>query len=175
MGRDEDEPELFRRTVGKVRRLEHEAIEPDRPRPAPRPRRVDASAARPVAPVNLRPGEADTDDAAGYFRPGLQRGVLRKLKRGQFPIGDELDLHGMTVNEAERRLAAFLARACGERVSCVRIVTGKGLSSPGMKAVLKPRVAAWLREDGRVLAFTDARRGDGGSGAFYVLLRSRRD
>ena len=88
---------------------------------------------------------------------------------------DELDLHGLTVREAGLRLGDFLADARGRRLGCVRIIHGKGLSSPGRSPVLKPQVARWLRAHEGVLAFTPARREEGGDGALYVLLRSRRE
>jgi len=178
MAGDDDGAALFRRHMGKVRSVEHDTVEPERPRNGPRWRGSEPT----ITARNIDAGHDASREQAGnsarayeYFRPGLQRSVLRKLRRAQYPIGDELDLHGLTVRDAHQRLASFLVHARGERLTCVRIVTGKGLSSPGMDPVLKPKVAAWLREDDGVLAFTTARRNDGGSGALYVLLRSRRE
>ena len=169
----------FRELIGKVRPLVYDTIEPERARTPARRRRLEPEssplALEPAAPYRL--GSDSHDAAAGqdYHRPGLQNSVLRKLRRGQFPVQDELDLHGMTVREAGARLGDFLAHARGRRLSCVRIIHGKGLSSPGKSPVLKPQVARWLRAHEGVLAFTSARSEDGGSGAMYVLLRSRRD
>lgn len=173
---EDDSAALFRKQVGKVRPVEHDTVEPERPRRPPRRRPSEpAVAASDTDGGHGAPGTRDKDAALAYeySRPGLQRSVLRKLRRAQYSIGDELDLHGLTVRAAHQRLASFLVHARGERLACVRIVTGKGLSSPGMDPVLKPKVAAWLREDDGVLAFTTARRNDGGSGALYVLLRRR--
>ncbi len=169
----------FRELIGKVRPLVVDTIEPERPRTPARRRRVelerDDSLLEPATPHRL--GSDSHDAAAGqdYHRPGLQNSVLRKLRRGQFPVQDELDLHGMTVREAGIRLGDFLLHARGRRLSCVRIIHGKGLSSPDRSPVLKPQVARWLRSHDAVLAFAPARIEDGGSGALYVLLRSRRD
>ncbi|CAN0465622.1 unnamed protein product [Phaeothamnion confervicola] len=169
----------FRELIGKVRPLVYDTIEPERARTPPRRRRVEPEASsvalEPAAAQRL--GSDSHDAAAGhdYHRPGLQNSVLRKLRRGQFPVQDELDLHGMTVREAGVRLGDFLVHARGRRLSCIRIIHGKGLSSPGRSPVLKPQVARWLRAHEGVLAFAPARSEDGGSGALYVLLRSRRD
>ncbi len=113
-------------------------------------------------------------DEAGFVRSGIQKSVLRKLRNGQIPSEDELDLHGCTVAEAERLLGAFLmsARAAG-RQRAVRVIHGKGLGSPGRKSVLKEKVAEWLHRNEAVLACSPARETDGGSGAVHVLLRRR--
>ncbi len=170
-----DEQSAFAALVGRVRRLEYDGVEPE-PRRTPARRRARPADAPETAdpwsdPPRDHEGHADGD----YQRGGVQRGIVRKLKRGQFPLADEIDLHGQTQAEARSALHAFLARARGARVCCVRVIHGKGLSSPGYKAVLKPRVREWLRQDPRVLAYTAARDADGGSGALYVLLRARED
>lgn len=177
MNGDDDDAALFRRAVGKVRRLDVDTVEPVRGRRPLPPRRTGQDGEAPRWLGSGEPATAgDADEAQGtdYHRSGLQHGVLRKLRRGGFPLTGEIDLHGMTAAAAAPALAGFLAHACRERMTCVRVITGKGLSSPGMKPVLRPRVAAWLRSDERVLAFTAAPRHDGGTGALYVLLRSRR-
>ena len=169
----------FGELVGKVRPLVHNTIEPQRAHTPPRRRPLEpevlATTLTPAAPVLLGSDSPDAAAATDYHRPGLQNSVVRKLRRGQYPVQDELDLHGLTVSEAGVRLGNFLSYARGQRLSCVRIIHGKGLSSPGKSSVLKPQVARWLRAHEGVLAFTPARHNDGGSGAMYVLLRSRRE
>lgn len=171
-----DDSGTFAHLVGKVKRLRHDTVQLDRPRPLARPRPVETAAITPA----LAPDIARDDDQApardgSYQRNGVQRSVLRKLRRGQYPVAAELDLHGLTLREAGARLAHFIDDARGRRFSCVRVIHGKGLSSPGLKAVLKPQVLRWLRQHEAVLAYTPARDSDGGSGALYVLLRSRGD
>ena len=107
---------------------------------------------------------------------GLDRKIIKKLKRGEFPIQDYIDLHGQTRQEAELKVRAFLtqSRRLGHR--CVLIVHGRGLNSPDSFPVLKEGLPKWL---GRgpvkkiVLAFATARPYDGGTGAIYVLLKKR--
>ena len=105
------------------------------------------------------------------MRGGLQQRVLRKLRRGQFAIEAELDLHGYIVPEAREALAVFLrdAQLTGKR--CVRIIHGKGLGAEGRLPVLKIKVNSWLRQKDQVLAFCSTRPQDGGTGAVYVLLK----
>ena len=100
--------------------------------------------------------------------------VLRKLRRGQFPLDGRLDLHGMTVPEARAQLELFLRtmRSRGER--CVLVIHGKGEHSPHGSGVLRGEISAWLSQGGaseQVAAFATAQGPDGGEGAVYVLLR----
>jgi DNA-nicking Smr family endonuclease len=106
---------------------------------------------------------------------GLNAGMVRKLKRGQLPIDYTLDLHGMTQAQAYQALQNCLAQSyqAGKRV--LLVITGKGsLSKSG---VLREALPNWLNDSALrpyMLAFGAARREDGGSGAFYVLLKKRK-
>lgn len=161
----------FADLIGKVRRLEHDTVDHERPRPPPR-RRWRGEEAPDEAAWSELPAAAAADGESDYHRPGLQHGMLRKLRRGQFPLEDEIDLHGLRLEQARTVLQRYLAVAGGARVRCVRIVHGKGLSSPGLEPVLKPHVRHWLRQDARVLAYVAVRDAGGGSGAVDVLLRA---
>lgn len=145
-------------------RVQHERT---RPRPSPRSgAKADLST-------------TDTDSYASYnpsnhgplfhASPGVQRRVIRMLKRGQIRIEDQLDLHGMRVREAAEALDTFLSESSGRGLRCVRIVHGKGLRTGG--SVLKENVATWLRLRSDVVAFCSAPPNDGGTGAVYVLLK----
>jgi len=67
----------------------------------------------------------------------------------------------------------FLAHAQREGWRCLRVVHGKGLSSPGGASVLRPLMAHLLGHRDDVLAFASAPSGQGGSGATLVLLAER--
>jgi DNA-nicking Smr family endonuclease len=111
-------------------------------------------------------------DALSFQRPGVRTQVLRRLRRGLYPIEDELDLHGLNQAAARDSLAEFITlnRDAGRR--CVRIIHGKGYRSGARGPILKIAVNSWLRRHSDVLAFTSARAIDGGTGAVYVLLRA---
>jgi len=108
-----------------------------------------------------------------FLRKGLGLDVLRRLRRGQWSVQGELDLHRLTRDEARDALIAFLNEARGYGWRCVRIVHGKGLSSPNREPVLKGKVRSWLAQRDEVLAYCEAPRHSGGSGAVLVLLKAR--
>ena len=97
--------------------------------------------------------------------------MLRRLRRGSFPIEAELDLHGLGQTHAHDLLGEFLERSGAAGLRCVRVVHGKGHRSGARGPVLKAAVNLWLRRRLDVMAFTSARTVDGGTGAVYVLLR----
>jgi DNA-nicking Smr family endonuclease len=107
-----------------------------------------------------------------FVRNGLGTDVLAKLRRGQWVVQGEIDLHGMTTTEARDALADFLDHARGHGWRCVRVIHGKGLSSPNREPVLKGKVRRWLAHWDNVLAYCEAQRHAGGSGAVLVLLKS---
>ena len=109
-------------------------------------------------------------DQAAWSRSGVQRSVLRDLRRGRWVIEAKLDLHGLSRTEARQTVREFLAECVRKGLRCVRIVHGKGLSSPGREPVLKVFVPGWLSQNRDVMAFCQARAADGGAGALVVLL-----
>jgi DNA-nicking Smr family endonuclease len=146
-----------------------------RPEPLPRQREADERAA-------LREALSDevdveslllTDDGLSFRRPGLNADVVTRLRRGQWSIQAQIDLHGLRRDEARDQLAALqrLTHKGGQR--CVRVVHGKGLGSPGREPVLKAKAQRWLAQCREVIAFTQATGPQGGAGALVVLLERR--
>ena len=176
---------LFREAMKDVRRLQTEARRndapprnaPSRSRPRARFTRADrlavlaeslADPRQPLAPV------IEMGDELQFRRTGVQEQVYRKLRRGQYRVDAELDLHGLTAAQAESQLAAFLAEALLREWRVLRIVHGKGLRSGNRGPVLKLLVNSHLQRVAAVMAFASAREVDGGSGACLVLLASKR-
>jgi DNA-nicking Smr family endonuclease len=97
---------------------------------------------------------------------------VKQLKRGIITVDHQLDLHGLTRDEALAELPRFLRSARLRGQAAALVITGKGLNSPG-EPVLQQAVAGWLRDAGReqVVEFAPAPREMGGSGAFVVFLR----
>ncbi len=117
---------------------------------------------------------APGDALVGGWVAGLDAGVVRRLKRGDYAVEGRLDLHGLTREEARGAVERFLreSRLGGKR--CVLVVHGRGRHSEAQLPVIKEALHGWLASGrfGRlVLAFASARPADGGAGALYVLLR----
>ena len=106
-----------------------------------------------------------------FVRTGLRGDIASKLRRGHWSVQAELDLHGLIVDEAHDALSDFIVAARNRRFRCVRVIHGKGLSSPGKEPVLKGKVRRWLAHWDEVLAYTEAPRNAGGGGAILVLLK----
>lgn len=97
---------------------------------------------------------------------------IKQLKRGIITVDHQLDLHGLTRDEALAELPRFLRSARLRGQAAALVITGKGNNSP-VEPVLQQAVAAWLRDAGRdmVVEYAPAPREMGGSGAFVVFLR----
>ena len=68
-------------------------------------------------------------------------------------------------------LRRFMKESFESGMGCVRVIHGKGLSSPSKEPVLKGKVRRWLAHWDDVLAYSEAPRHAGGGGAVLVLLR----
>jgi DNA-nicking Smr family endonuclease len=167
---------LFRTTVGKVARVHDDRARPPKPNRSPRPRAKTGP--EPTTDGDMlsdydHAEEPDNDlGALSFSRTGVALRTLKKLKRGQVRIQAELDLHGMTVAEAQHAFAQFLQESGELRIDCVRIIHGKGFGSKNGVAVIKTRLDRWLRMREEVLAFVSAQPVHGGTGAVYVLLKT---
>jgi DNA-nicking Smr family endonuclease len=114
---------------------------------------------------------ADSVQDDGELQP-LMGNRLRQVKRGIVSVSHQLDLHGLSRDEALAALPGFLLSAQKKGQKAALVITGKGNHSPE-EPVLHQAVASWLRDAGRasVLEFAPAPREMGGSGAFVVFLR----
>jgi len=110
-------------------------------------------------------------DVLSWQRPGVQHGVFKKLRLGQYPIEARLDLHRMTVEEARKEVFQFINDCVNYGIRSVIILHGKGERNPDGIAQLKSYLAKWLPELEAVLAFHSAQKRHGGTGAAYVMVR----
>ncbi|HEY5754988.1 MAG TPA: Smr/MutS family protein [Steroidobacter sp.] len=176
MNDDRDDDNLtFREAMRDVRRLRHaDKRPPTAPKPPPRARFTRADQKEVLRESLLPPSDEAmlaTGDELSFRRPHISEAVLLKLRRGHYSVDAELDLHGMTGAEAKATMREFLTEAVNRRLSCVRIIHGKGRGSGPRGPVLKNVVNQWLQRIDNIQAFGSARQVDGGSGAVYVLLR----
>lgn len=177
----EDERQSFLAEVADVRPLSSDKrYEEVKNKPSPKPRssqhysESEQSSNDNVLsdPVDLR--DAAVDDVLFFARAGIQQKAQKKLRRGELPIEEELDLHGYTANEAKIAIQDFLYECKRQHIRYIRIIHGKGYRSEQKIPVLKTHIAYWLPQLNDVLAFSSALPKDGGTGAIYVILKSSR-
>jgi DNA-nicking Smr family endonuclease len=107
------------------------------------------------------------------YAEGTSPITLEKLKNGEFSIQKNLDLHGLSIEDAKLAFEEFIGDSIKEGLNCVKVVHGRGLKSKSIP-VLKESLKIWIiRAMNRkwVTAFSSARMCDGGPGATYILLK----
>jgi DNA-nicking Smr family endonuclease len=172
---ESDERDLFQAHMRDVKRLRTKERHTSRPKPEARARFTRADEQEVLRESLMPPHDAavlGTGDELSFRRPHVPESILTRLRRGHYAVDAEIDLHGLTAIEAKHALREFIAEAVDRRMTCVRVVHGKGRRSGPRGPVLKNIVNHWLQRSNAVLAFGSARAVDGGSGAIYVLLRS---
>ncbi len=112
----------------------------------------------------------ESGDELKFLRSGYSTRLLKKLRRGDYAIQDELDLHGLITGEAKQQTHGFINECARDNVRAVRIVHGKGRNSAGRTPVLKNMLLGWLSKNQHVIAVVSTPANDGGTGAVYVLL-----
>jgi DNA-nicking Smr family endonuclease len=106
------------------------------------------------------------------YAEGINPVTLDKLKNSVFSIQKTLDLHGLSLEDAQKTFEEFITDSIKNGFNCVKVVHGRGLKSRNVP-VLKENLKSWIiRAINRkwVTAFSSARMCDGGPGATYILL-----
>ena len=168
-----DDANLFRNTIGKVRIIDSNTVilKPDKkPRPVPIFKPLEQ-----VDPLQKDvDGKLETlfqEDTIAFLMPGLQKNVLKKLRKGHYSLDADIDLHGLRSRDAQQQLLRFLHHCVEDGCRCVQIIHGKGYNSPDNQPVLKNDINLWLRQHKDVQAFCSAPSKAGGAGALFVLLQ----
>jgi DNA-nicking Smr family endonuclease len=187
---DPDDLALWKEVAREAKPIRRRAVarkDASEPEPPAKPKAAEKEpAAAPVRPARKRPAPFSPPAPAKPAKSGpppLERGEIagvdrrqaERLKRGRTAIEARIDLHGMTLENAHRRLTGFLERAQEDGKRAVLVVTGKGVREG--TGVIRAQVPRWLNEPRLrplVLAFEYAQPKDGGMGALYILLRKRR-
>ena len=106
-----------------------------------------------------------------------------QIKKNNFEKTRTIDLHGFTLEEANKKIQDFILKAFDDKVSKLIIVTGKGIHSDVEKdpyvskdlSILKYSVPEFISNNNLLMSkireITDAKIEDGGSGAFYIYLK----
>lgn len=113
----------------------------------------------------------EVDEQLSFRRAGVGLEALARLRRGEWTVQAQLDLHGQRTDGAREQVVWFIGQAHRHGLRCVRVIHGKGLGSEGRQPVLKEKVPRWLHQQQEVIAFCQAPPFAGGSGALLVLLR----
>lgn len=168
----EAEKEEFRAAIRGIKPIAHTKVNAKPPAPVAKRRKPE-----PESKPSLEFSDFEKIDPVGpedmisFAKPGLQHKVLRKLRLGQYNVNAILDLHGMTIENAQAALSDFLIACEQQDIRHVLIIHGKGRAQE--KPILKNKLNNWLREAEHVLAFCSAAK-HGRGGALYVLLKGRK-
>ena len=172
--------ELFKQAVKDARPLPNEVKharlhhQPKKPKPIPKQFILDEqqALADSLSDHYIPAHELETGEELLYLRDGHSPDILSKLRRGHWVVQAVIDLHGLISDEARLYVATFLNDCKKRGLRCVRIVHGKGLGSRNKEPVLKHKLRNWLMQRDEVIAYAQARKTDGGSGAVIVLIKS---
>jgi DNA-nicking Smr family endonuclease len=141
-----------------------------RPRPYPRPR-TDFYTDQLEQNEIVEPNFIKTNE--GFYRPGQRRDILKRMRRQDWLVQHTLDLHGLSKAQAEAATQRFLATCLQAGLQRLRIIHGKGLSSPNQEPIVKNSILHWLTYQSVVLAFTHPTAAQGGTGAVLVLIKKQ--
>jgi DNA-nicking Smr family endonuclease len=173
---EEDDDALFLRSVADVKRISPVPPSGKPAKAAPsKPRKIDEEERR-VFLQSLEKMDVIFRDEIPDVEPLRPVAInrMRQLKSGAIRIDFELDLHGLTREEALESLKHFIAGAFNRGQKAVLVITGKGNNSPG-EPVLLGAVVSWLRENGKTMVaeFAPAPQQMGGGGALVVFLKDK--
>ena len=184
-GLSADDRKLWTHVARSVKPLDPARMPPLEEQAAPGPE---------AAPVVKRRAPAKAPAAAAPSPPAppplaaLEKGLRRKLSRGNADVDARIDLHGLTQEVAHRRLAAFLRQSQARGCRLVVVITGKGApkrlrglddepwrpDAYAERGVLRRVVPQWLtlpEMRALVIGFEEAGIAHGGAGALYVRIR----
>lgn len=143
---------------------------------------------KPVRSKAVKPFLPDAVPPKSSFatqEPQLDGNTDRRLKRGQIPIEGRLDLHGFNQEQAHGMLRQFVQSAYAQNKRCLLVITGKGggrigrlFGGDSSGGVLKQKLPQWISDyplKDIVLKAVHAAPKDGGSGAFYLYLKRKRE
>jgi DNA-nicking Smr family endonuclease len=98
----------------------------------------------------------------------------KRMDRGELKVEYTLDLHGMNVAQAHLLLEKCVKECYYSNKRNLLIITGKGLKSPNREGKIRQGFKEWINSDSirsMILRVSQATQKDGGSGAYYILLK----
>ena len=170
-----DDLKIWRYVTRSVHPLREIARHPaeDQTSDEPPPRARKTSVPIPESPTRVVP-RSPAPLALGSTAD-MDRRTAQRFKRGEMAVDGRIDLHGLTLDQAHGALTSFMRGAYARGARCVVVVTGKGKGESIGK--IRKETPHWLNQTplrSMILAVTEARPGQGGAGALYVLLKRKR-
>jgi len=110
---------------------------------------------------------------------------LISLKKIRHEKIKKIDLHGYSLQEANKSVESFIQKCFDNNVTKIIVITGKGLRSKNKEnpylskdlSILKYSVPEFIENNSllnkMIIEITDAKIEDGGSGAFYIYLKNK--
>jgi len=137
--------------------------------------------------LNKKISDKDKEDWENFLKnkekiPNKDFIVKKKIRHEKIK---KIDLHGFTLQEANKAIEHFIKKSFTEDVTKIIVITGKGLRSKNVQnpylskdlSILKYSVPEFIESNNNlmkmIIEITDARIEDGGSGAFYIFLRNK--
>jgi DNA-nicking Smr family endonuclease len=131
--------------------------------------------------------EKDKQDWENFLKDNkkIPNKDLIKKKKIRFEKIKKIDLHGYTIEEANKTIEQFIQKCFDENVTKIIVITGKGLRSKNIEnpylskdlSILKYSVPEFIESNENltkiIIETKDAKIEDGGSGAFYIYLKNK--
>ncbi|MDC0183336.1 Smr/MutS family protein [Nitrosomonadales bacterium] len=174
----DNEKDLFREAVKNVKPLKIKSKTVDASSKKPKPKPIAKKSIDDEKQVLLDAlsddyifEDVESEEGLLFLRSGHSPEILKKLKKGYWVVQGSIDLHGMISQEAKSYIVDFIQDCKKRHVRCIRIIHGKGIGSKNKEPVLRNKVKNWLAQKDEVIAYAQAPKHDGGSGAVIVLLK----
>ena len=181
--RHDDDKILWEKVTQSVRRMNPQPAF-QTPKQRGRPKRESLKTSWNARSQSVQTGQAKAKTSFDKAMPadfrlgetsGIDRASARRMQRGKVPVEDRLDLHGLSQEQAQEEVKAFISSAVQKNFRHVLIITGKGRDGHG---ILREKVPEWLKDAPlcyHLNAISYAQPKDGGKGALYIRLKRQRE
>lgn len=164
---DHEDIDLFKNSIGKTKQLKQDTVIH---KPQKRSQKLIENQKIQHEKVNNEFYFSDDyqpllqEDPIRYSRENSDPYELKKIRRGFYAPEFFLDLHGLTLQEAKKEIAALIAVCLKENANCACIMYGHG------KNILKKQTPMWLAQHPNIICFHQAPKEFGGSAALLILF-----
>lgn len=179
---DDDDKQAFLEAMAGVKplskALREEAAQISATNKTPKRKRVVSVKPLPSLPTVAAPKpylpEVDAETTLSYQHSSINPNQWQRFRQGKYPVELRLDLHGLTLLQAEQTVERLMLRAQETGAQHLLIIHGKGSHDGKSSPTLKNWLWRWLRDCTLVLAIHSAPKTLGGTGAVCVWLKKVR-